>query len=206
MQNIRDVRSSRVIQPESNIGVVPIFAAPLIALAVIDFIILVLGHEVLRTRPTGFSFYSSSRLVMYGHLLFAISSFWAFAISPRTAKGILLGATSLVFSYLIMTQFRGPWAWQGTFEWHQQSQAPWLWSFLVGGLVAIVSLFTLKNAKQKSIHSAKRDCIYLFGLIASSIITFLASRFWPTDSFAAPTLHYALAAISLVFLGAGTST
>ena len=175
-------------------GSIAVMAAPFIALTALDIFMLLFG---LQRWVLG----SDSRwLVMYGHFLFAPATFWVVTVAARLGKrSWVIGLSSLVLSYLIMTRFRGPWVWQGTLDYWHMSQQPWMLPACIGVVLGI----TWCTARRESFLSKPYpdDIRFLGALGTCGLLDMAASWLWPFDSIFAPTLHLAIGAVTLLLTG-----
>jgi hypothetical protein len=183
---------------DSNIGIITVLAAPLIGLVLVDVIILIIGYAGLRSSINATTKMISSRTIMYGHFMFVAIGFYTVMLASRLGKkAIAIGASALVIAYLISTRYRGPWTWQGTFEWSSQSQGPWLWSASLGIVVGLLTVLFNSSWRRRPI-SGKADIRSIMSLVTAGALAWFLEVQWPISSFIAPTLHFVLFSYSVV--------
>jgi hypothetical protein len=131
-------------------------------------------------------------MILYGEWLFLPVAAVVTRISLALGKsGILVAAAVFTICFLLITQFRGVWVWNGTFDKFEQSSASWLIPSLIGAVVAIVHwIFVPRTSYVNSLESATN--IMFATLSVSILIYILLLRVYPVDSVFAPTRHFAL--------------
>jgi len=179
---------------DSNAGVIAVVAAPLIAITFVDIFVLALGLG--KFLPTSLS----RPVVGYGHLLFAPAVFWAVVLASRLGRrGPVVGFCSLVLAYIVFTRFRGPWVWQGTFDWwNQDSAAPWLWSAFAGAMAGVAWSACRSRVRPADPQRPPQDFPFVVALAVAATASLLSSLIWPYDSIFAPSLHLALGGCAIV--------
>jgi hypothetical protein len=136
------------------------------------------------------------KLWFYGH------AGWLFlpggALIGLCARGgtairfLALGA-AFVTAYVALTQFRGTWIWDGTFDAFKYPRSGWFYPGLAGCLMAFGISFIPRKTPASSLGSQ----LWLIGLTAAVVLSVFLPRYALVNSDFAPTRWIALAAILL---------
>src|SRR5579862_8199593 len=154
-------------------GVVQTFAMAMIALTAVDTVMILVSHSSLPMATRIFA-------VRYGAWLFVPA--WApvgWVARPLGPRRYLTLAAAFATAYTMLTQFRGSWIWNGTFDMYAYSRAPWLFTSLSGVGLALGFVSFLRSDR---VPSAKATAILLVGLAASLVASAFLPRWWPNDS------------------------
>lgn len=136
---------------------------------------------------------SSLRLlfVRYGEWLFVPAcAFVGYTVRPFGRIRIILLAVAYLTAYSLVTQFRGSWIWDGTFDAYEYSRLPWYRASLYG---IIISLIICYFPGQSRFKAAKTGPL-LVALTVSSVLSAVLPRLWPADSAFASTRFLAMIA------------
>jgi len=153
-------------------GFVQVMAAMLISLTCIEGVMLAVNRSSLD---------SSVRLlfVRYGEWLFVPACVLVGWIArPFSRARMLLLITTFTMGYGLITQFRGSWIWDGTFDAYDYPRWPWYRACLVG----ITLCLAICYLPTKSLANTTKSGILLSVLTVASLLSAALPRIWPLDS------------------------
>jgi len=168
-------------------GLVQVLAAALICLTLVDAVMVGINKSSLE---------SSTRIlfVRYGEWLFLPAcAFVAWVARPFGRTSLMLLVAAYTTCYAFLTQFRGAWIWDGTFDAYEYSRLPWYRVCLFG----IATSLLICCFPSRPPMRASRTSILLVLLTAATLLSAVMPRIWPMDSAFVSTRFLAMTAALL---------
>jgi len=87
------------------------------------------------------------QFLLYGEWMFSLVTAWVLWISLRIGpRGILIAGVTFTISFVLLTQFRGLWVWNGTFDRYEKSLLPLIVPTIAGTAIGSLSIFLPRRA------------------------------------------------------------